>query len=378
MTRFAAALAFTALTSPALANNACAPGAVMAYPIEDVVLAHGRVLAQFDHDYGIPGSPNALNIDTQPEIADLRADFLADEHHLRRDAILLARLAEHLGKPFGVQTLTTVTHPDITEAMVEALDNSGQGAAAALMRQADAFFDGETYLRARRSRVDRITLGTPDDFSPFTAERRKFRALEDQLTAHRDAILEAATDLFMSDPELGATIEAEHSAKDRDARLYWALWEIMGCTRTEFFAIIPEVMEALPQTQRDLLALFPYSQRVSSSLVADYFNDEAGSPGRINPPVSEIIDAMDRNGLADQADALRGLQDIFLGENGLFIGEEMDTRSARLEAAYGMDEDTEDRVYELLEAFRDGAVWDGMIELAISSSFMPELAEAPE
>ncbi|MDO5529248.1 MAG: hypothetical protein Q4F71_07580 [Paracoccus sp. (in: a-proteobacteria)] len=379
MTRFTAALAaVTALTSPAFANDACAPGAVMSYPVEDVVLDQGRALRQFDRDYGDPRSEDALNIDTQPEIAELRAAFLADEHHLRRDAILLAGLADYLlTELYPLETLTTVIDPDIAAAMVKALDNRGHGAIADLIRQADALFDGETDLRNRQHSVAYM-FGTGGEISPYIEQGKKFLALEDKLIPYRAAILETATDLFMSDDKLGAMIEAEHRAADRGKRLFWALRQVVNCNTDPRFIIPPDLLEAFPQPQRDLLALFPFRQPMSDTNFFYYFDYQTDTSRQRNMPVSESIRAMDRNGLPDHAQALRELSIIFLGENGLFVGEEMDDLYMRYRAVADMDDATEDRIFELSRVFSDAPVWDDMIELAISSGFMPELAEAPE
>ncbi|MDO5606603.1 MAG: hypothetical protein Q4G25_15730 [Paracoccus sp. (in: a-proteobacteria)] len=386
MNRFAAALwAFAALPLP-LSANICAEGMVLEYPISAVIAAEGRAVLDFDlAGFEATMVANAIRYGgSDQEIADIRADFnevydkkdarrafLADEPQPRRDAMLLSALDQGLADDISpLLYFTTRVHPDLVTAYQEALDRQGLAGIADLTRRAMGMFGDQPDHVARH-----LSLLEGDGFLINPLAKRAFALLEQQLAPQRHLIAERAEALFMTDPALRAEIETKHHEADARTRLDWAVKEIRPCI-TDWDGKLrwdqPEYGEN-GWVQHDLAWLDQVLQKVAmpGGNLELLFRDPAGGV------IWEITDLLEYLGLDEHAAALDQAMALFPDDTALFSGTHWQGVSARSQAMDAFDDARMARLAELSEVFKDGAVERAMIELAISSGFMPELADAP-
>ncbi|MDO5606604.1 MAG: DUF4375 domain-containing protein [Paracoccus sp. (in: a-proteobacteria)] len=377
MNRFAAALwAFAALPLPALASDACAPGAVMEYPFDEAVADLGfSSMLLVGADFHLSADDFADSDANPDEIAAILANmaeerrdkdsrrraFLAQTEQPRRDILLLTGLDRLFHGSRPLISTVTLTNAGFLDAYLDALDRQGLDEIAALIRQALTVFGPETDPARRYD----LWVNAGGAINPVIDGQ--ILALEARLAPLQPQVLSRAVALVRADPGMQAEIRDKHMQADALMRLVWAVDQVLGCAGNwyaEADAGTPP-LAALPEPQRDLARLHLFMNEVMNGGVHQFFFNSSGA---LAPDIADILDTLS---LPDHAGAIR--QGI-----ASFPAPYPRATEARRGIMDGFDEDSDAALDDLTYDIDDGEIYRAMIELAISSGFMPELADAPQ
>lgn len=380
MNRFSAALAaLVSLAQPAFATDICAPGAVAEYPLDEGIAALGMTLRNLDRaDYPLTAESLA-NAGAEPtQIAPILADYerenreratrrraLLDELALtpqpRRDAMLLAGLSHQFDGSRPLVLIATMTDNEFLEEYLAVLDRHELGEIADIAREAVALFGGDPDPTSRYN-MWLIANGITDP-----AFDGPLLAMEARLAPLQGQVLARAGELAQSDAGLLAELRERQSDTGALTRLLWAADRVLDCAGDWYDEADrgEAPLNSLPEPQRDLAQLHLFMMEVMNGGVHQFFFN---STGAMAPDIAQTLRNMS---LPDHADTMmRGIKH--------FPAPYPRATEQRRRIMASFDEARDEALHDLTGIMDDGEIYRAMVDLAISSGFMPELAQAPE
>jgi hypothetical protein len=343
--------------SPGMAGaNPCAPGAVVDYPLTEVLNDE----ASGYHVEAIIRGP----VDGSAEVygyADQYPKVLAERSAALPPALAdlpyLIVLGAQVEFADPLQMLTYTPESTVLPQVVAALDRQGlTEAAKAAQVPLEVFpgWDGGLSKRLEEARTS--GSGWPDG-----ARGILMRVAADALHRMAPEIQAATLDLLASDPKVAAEYEVLRVAVKDDRRVQYLIEQLMvqcmgnwGWTPTEMDAAFAR----LAPPQRDLMLMHLFlSESFNGSTHQYFFN----SSGTMAPQLAETLD---RLGLPDHAAGVREGMAIFPAPY------PRDT-DARRDVMADFTEVEDEALYQLTIWADDGLILDAMNRLARDAGVMP-------